>query len=49
MIPTAKVLLFPDIHKCFMLFAQIIEEENAKPNFSERLNPRPVGYYADIF
>ena len=36
MVSSAKVLFFPDIRKCFMLFAQFIEEENAKPNFSER-------------
>ena len=31
-LPPAKVLLFPDIRKCFMLFAQISEDENAKSN-----------------
>ena len=32
-----------------MLFGQIIEEENAKPNFSERFIPHTVDYYTDIF
>ena len=48
MVSSAKVLFFPDIRKCFMLFAQFIEEENAKPNFSERFNPHTVDYYTDI-
>ena len=43
-LPPAKVLLFPDIRKCFTLFAQIIEDENAKSIFSEFLNTNRSNY-----
>ena len=43
-LPLAKVLLFLDIRKCFMLFAQISEEENAKSIFSEFLNTNRSNY-----
>ena len=49
MIMCAKVLLFPEIRKCFMLFAQISEEENAKSIFSEFLNTNRSNYTNFVF
>ena len=45
----AKVLLFLDIRKCFMLFAQISEEENAKSIFLEFLNTNLTNYTNFVF